>query len=275
MPFITPLLTQQYFPSKEKDMPFGEMLNSLYFSPNPDNEDFPLHGPNTMRFLDALMQGEPTKEEGLFRGDAAAIEKAKAVYMNDYPTIMRALGIMLGERGAIDSRTRVLDLLQVAALFHDIGKVIRRANHPPIGSNLLRNFAEDQRQRLVEALVYQNEPIDSDANHNRFSLIVSIIQHHDKFGVVTTGEGGLPLFSDILYFTSDESVISGIRKNIASVMLVNLVDIAAVNTAAKHVRDQALACARKVGEIRRAGSIDSEVAPLEELTKLCQTRGTR
>ena len=55
--------------------------------------------------------------------------------------------------------------------------------------NLLRNFAEDQRQHLVEALVYQNEPIDRDANHNRFSLIVSIIQHHDKFGVVTTGEG--------------------------------------------------------------------------------------
>ena len=40
MPFITPLLTQQYFPSKEKDMPFGEMLNSLYFSPNPTTRTF-------------------------------------------------------------------------------------------------------------------------------------------------------------------------------------------------------------------------------------------
>jgi hypothetical protein len=268
MAFQTQLLTHGYFPLSAKDMPFGEILNSLYFAPNNDNLDFPLHGPNTMRFLEALVLGEPTREEGLFRGDRDAIEKAKAVYTNDYPTIMRALGVTLGEKkGGIESRSRVLDLLRVAALFHDIGKVIRRANHPPIGSNLLRNFDEEQRQRLVEALVYQNDPSDSDAKHNRFSLIVSIIQHHDKFGVVTTGEAGLPLFSDILYFTSDESTIDGIRKNIASVMLVNLVDIAAVNTAAKNIRDRALVCALLVGKIRRGESIssDAEEALVKEL----------
>ena len=166
------------------------------------------------------------------------------------------------------------DVLHVAALFHDIGKVIRRANHPPIGSNLLRNFDEKQRQRLVEALVYQNDSSDSDAKHNRFSLIVSIIQHHDKFGVVTTGEAGLPLFSDILYFTSDESTIDGIRKNIASVMLVNLVDIAAVNTAAKSVSDRALECAQLVGKVRRGESTDSEETLLDEIVALCRQPGS-
>lgn len=187
---------------------------------------------------------------------------------------MEALDAKLGKDTAT-SRDKVLDILRVAALFHDVGKIIRRANHPPIGANLLRNFDENQRQRLVNILTYDNDPPESDAMHNRFSLITSIVQHHDKFGVVSTGEGALPLFSDILYFTSDSSTMPGIKKNITSVMVLNLVDIAAVSTANRDQQSKALELARAIGNIRKTNDDqgDREEQLLGELVELCRTPG--
>jgi putative nucleotidyltransferase with HDIG domain len=132
-----------------------------------------------------------------------------------------------------ESINKTTELLKVAALYHDIGKCIRRANHPRIGANIIRNYDEAESENLVNHLVYTDESDDTPKKYNRFTLISSIIEHHDKFGVVSTGEGGLPIFSDILYFTSNKGAIEGIKKNVTSVMLVNLADIAAVNTSGK------------------------------------------
>lgn len=93
----------------------------------------------------------------------------------------------------------------------------------------MHNYSETERKKLLDILAHDTDQKDSESKHHRFSLIASIIQHHDKFGVVSTGEGALPIFSDILYFTSNSDSIDGIKKNITSVMLLNLADIAAVN----------------------------------------------
>jgi hypothetical protein len=263
----------RYFPAPSENMPFGEILNTLFFRPIDDNQDFLLHGPNCVRFTEALLSGEPTREHGLLKGDELA---AKDVFMSFYPRIMEALEVKLGKNSSVP-REKVVDLLRVAALFHDIGKFIRRANHPAIGANLLRNFDENQRQRLVEALTYQTDSVDSDAKHNRFSLIASIVQHHDKFGVVSTGEGALPLFSDILYFTSDSSTIAGIRKNVTSVMVLNLVDIAAVNTASKDVRERAADLAKSITDSRKVITQSKKLhvtKALNEISNLCKLPGS-
>ena len=47
---------------------------------------------------------------------------------------------------------------------HDIGKTIRRANHPQIGTNLLRHFSESTSNRLLQSLQYPGEKDDHPAN---------------------------------------------------------------------------------------------------------------
>ena len=149
--------------------------------------------------------------------------------------IKRALGIITqreDKKEEFESEVesnKVFSLLKVAALYHDIGKAIRDANHPQIGANILRSLDSDESLELVNALGSRYRDERTNAKENRFSLIVSVVQHHAKFGVVSTGEAALPVFSDLLYYTSDESNIPGIKKNITAVMLVNLADIAAYN----------------------------------------------
>jgi hypothetical protein len=64
-------------------------------------------------------------------------------------------------------------------------------------------------------------------------------------------EGALPIFSDILYFKSNFDAIPGITRNVASVMLLNLADIAAVNVAPEERQKEAAACVREIGVLRR------------------------
>lgn len=260
-------LCHGYFPKHQDAIPFGEMLNRLFFDPMGDNIDFPIHGPNSIRLLETLLDhGNFLKAQGIFRKDENGNHNnqgAEESIGRYYKRIMQSMG---NDSSPFD-RAKNKDLLTLAILFHDIGKTIRRANHPPIGANLIRNYDETQRQLLLDSLVYDNEPKESEAKHNRFSLITSIIQHHDKFGVVSTGEGALPLFSDILYFTSDASVIDGIKKNITSVMLTNLADAAAVCTAADAPKIRAGEIVKEITALRKKNGEDP--ALFAELMEIC------
>ena len=280
MSFSNKLLTQDYFPLPVESIPYGDMLNQIFFLPLPDNQDFPIHGPNVIRFIEALVEGEPTSDNasGLIKSESE-VKRARNIYLNSYSGIMNALEVDLKSSNASSEKSKVIELLKVAALYHDIGKSIRRANHPQIGSNLLRNFSEEQSRRLVDILIYDDEPANIKAKYNRFSLIASIIQHHDKFGVVCTGEGGLPLFSDIMYFTSDETTISGIKKNLTSVMLMNLADIAAVNVAPAEKRQISLNLAGSVAlnrgkKDKKHLSDKNEFDFLADLTQICKEPGS-
>lgn len=250
--FVQAFLTSRYFPAS--GIPFSAMMDGVFFSPIVDNRDYPIHGPNVIRLTRALVDGN-LDAPGLIKVRDSG-DDVKAVYLSYFPAVMDALEARLERRGD-DKRERVRELLMVAALYHDIGKSIRRANHPQIGANLLRNFDETQRKLLVDGLALPSEPSSSDSKDNRFSLISSIIQHHDKFGVVSTGEGGLPIFSDILYFSSSPDAIAGIKKNVTSVMLMNLADIAAVNIAPAPLRNEAAQLAAEVSRIRSSAQTNA------------------
>jgi len=264
MSFRTDFLVHSYLPDAIDNIPFGQILNDLFFDPIKENQDFPIHGPNAIRFIEVLISGEEEliNTPGLVRDADVGVDE---IYGSCFDEIKRGLGA-----DSLKEKKKVSDLLKIALLFHDIGKFIRRSNHPPIGANLVRNYNEEQRQRLVDALVYEHD--ERDAKHNRFSLITSIIQHHDKFGVVSTGEGALPLFSDILYFTSDASAIQGIQKNITSVMLSNVSDIASVCTAPQHLRDKAYEIAKAIRHVR-SGRQPDDKALVEELLCICKEPG--
>ncbi|MGD8454842.1 MAG: HD domain-containing protein [Anaerolineales bacterium] len=270
--FSSKLLTNSFFPLSADEVPFGDMLNQIFFRPQGDNKDYPIHGPNVIRFIEAFVDKDLHNEPGLLKGN---FTKTKDIYAKYYPDIIESLEARLGTDQAEENRRKVTELLKVAALYHDIGKYVRRANHPQIGNNLLRNYRENDTRDLIDLLVFPGDDPKMLAKFNRFSLISSIVQHHDKFGVVSTGEGGLPIFSDILYFTSGKKTIDGIKKNITSVMLMNLADIAAVNTANEKKKEKVFALVNAVGSKRRGESVSkafsgmSESELLNEIIKIC------
>lgn len=254
-------LTNGFFPRMASDVPFGEMLESIFFDPALTNMDYPVHGPNVIRFVEALL--DLGSADGLFKGSANELHK---IYASRYPLIMSCLEVDLQKP---EDTAKTKDVLMIAALYHDIGKAIRKANHPQIGANIVRNFDARAQDILVGHLSYPNDR-SSNSRNNRFALISSVIQHHDKFRVVSTGEGGLPIFSDILYFTSDQASIGGVKKNVTSVMLVNLADIAAVNTSPD--KQIGLKIAARVLASRKTGATYADEMPiLDELkVEMCR-----
>ncbi len=214
-----------HFPPSPGRIPFGEELNDLFFNPRQDNRDFPVHGPNVVRLVRGLL-ADTRNTPGLLRGESDEREHTAVFYDIWRQCIKDNLGIAPGD---VASEAKAREFLTIAALYHDIGKTIRRARHPQIGANLLRNFDERKRNELIDALAARSDT-DEEQKRNRFFRLCSVVEHHDKFGVVSTGEGGLPILSDILYFASDKDDLEGIRKNVTSVMLVNLADVAAVST---------------------------------------------
>jgi hypothetical protein len=242
------LFLHHYFPNTE-NIPFGEYLHRIFFDPLDAADDFVIHGPNVIRMTRALLNHRLEGEQGLLAGSDNEKKKTSFAYLGNLNGIHRALEL---EEPQSERLQRTELFMSIAAMYHDIGKTIRRANHPQIGANLLRNFDQQQSDLLVNALQYPGEAKEHLSKHHRFSLICSTTQHHDKFGVVSTGEGALPIFSDILYFTSNEKVLEGIVKNVTSVMLLNLGDIAAVvpGTVTREERQEAVRMAREIGKCR-------------------------
>jgi len=223
--------TNKYLPNK--DIPFYSNLKELFISKK--ILDISIHCPNVIRCLEDIFMNQGQKIDKVARNNNSNSAVRTAISYES-KAIDNCLGIKSDDEA---SRKKVLDTLRIAALYHDIGKLIRSANHPRLGVNILRNINDKERTKMVEGLVIKGEDKASQSNEHRFSLLCSIVEHHDKFGVVSTGEASLTIFSDILYFRSDEKAIAGIKKNITSVMILNLADIAAVCTADEDTQKKA------------------------------------
>ncbi|MFC1452365.1 hypothetical protein ACFLSJ_03365 [Verrucomicrobiota bacterium] len=242
--------------SDESALPFGDRLADVFLPARAGGAD-PIHGYNVLRFTRSLWDACLSRdfqplltEPGLLTGNAAAAAESLACASDPIRSAV----------GDDDECTKLGPLLTLAALYHDLGKSVRRTNHPQIGAMLIRHSDLDERNKVLARLVYDNETVDSEKQRNRLALIVSILRHHDKFGVLSTGEGALPILCDIPYFTSDASRVQGIKKNVTSVMLVNLGDIAGVNRAGARQREAA-AKATAAGD-------------LEELKRICADSGS-
>lgn len=260
---------ERYFPAT--DIPFVEMLNDLYFSDTRD-ERYPIHGPNVVRFTKALFKFSINNlEPGLFKTLAASL-----AYNTHHADIQKRL-LEVEEKDQKnlnpEDYAAIEELLILSALYHDVGKFIKLAKHPEIGANLVRYYNDEQKQRLIERLSHDSdqEAEQELKRQNRFAQLTSIIQHHDKFGVVSTGEASYPIFSDILYFNSNEKKLLPIKKNVTAVMLLNLADIAAVNTAPEAIRSKVLTLAKEV-HAHRKGDIsipEEDIAhKIQEIVRL-------
>lgn len=272
------LLSHGYFPNYTNLVPFGHLLEDLFFLGKYDHR-FPIHGPNVIRFTKALFDNEKSVP-GLYKADAEG-HNPWDTFNKQY--LLRIKDILIEGEAADTSgdlqekEDSIRNLLIVSALYHDIGKSIKNPKHPEIGANLIRNYDENERQKLTAFLSFSNSKNVIENRQNRFALLTSIVQHHDKFGVVSTGEGAPPIFSDILYFASNRDNIPAIKKNVTAVMLLNLADIAAVNTANKNKIKNAAEIAKKIKEVRTKISsgnaaredVQYEKEQIDNLLKIC------
>ncbi|MEW6159577.1 MAG: HD domain-containing protein [Verrucomicrobiota bacterium] len=269
--FFRDLFVEEWFPSSDKSLPFAALMADLFFNPIADNSDFPIHGPNVIRLSTVLLDSDLVKLLELFVGSDAEKNKGANLLRDHRPKILESLGIDSKDE---ESRRKNLEFMRIAALYHDIGKTIRRANHPQIGANILRHFDRHESDNFLTCLRTSKDWNEA-GKRNRFNLICSIVQHHDKFGVVSTGEGSLPIFSDILFFTStgETESLRGIIKNVTSVMVLNLADIAAVNNAIPSVRFKAYMLAKQINEfsknhLKPAKQLSTDAVPKDILGDL-------
>jgi ribosomal protein S17E len=243
MPEFADKFINNYLPTKEapffkdiKKMLCPEMeMQKFPLDNDNDPSDLAIHCPSVIWCIEdiLIMKGrniakDIEKESGIV--DKDKVHEAENVISDNMSLIKKVLGISSFEE---PEGKKLFAILQIAALYHDIGKKIRSANHPRLGVNILRYSDKSAQLNMIKMLTMGDEEV-SKSNENRFSLVCSIVDHHDKFGVVSTGEGSLAIFSDILYYRSEKNAIDGILKNITSVMLITLADIAAVCIADKN-----------------------------------------
>jgi hypothetical protein len=105
--------------------------------------------------------------------------------------------------------------LLVAALYHDIGKVIHKDRHPLEGYQYIKNVDRDEANRLSLML-----------GEERARLMGRLIRFHDLFGVIGTGEGSLPVLVDAITYHS--STPGEQLANLSLLLCLNLSDIAGV-----------------------------------------------
>jgi len=101
-------------------------------------------------------------------------------------------------------------LLRFLALYHDIGKVIHRDKHPLLGKHLLESLDVSATNTFCKLLGVE-----------LFSAMVQIINHHDLFGVLNTGEASLLVLID----AAGHRLGISAQKMISYLVTVNLADI--------------------------------------------------
>jgi len=250
MPSLSDKFINDYLPAY--GIPFFNDLKDMFcpgmktanLPSDKDPVDLAIHCPNVIRCLEDIFKNDGQNivrdsQDKIHQETKKTITKIKEKKSNEerekskaakliskhMDDIKACLGISEDDETSED---KVFSILKIAALYHDIGKKIRPANHPRLGVNILRHSDQHEQEEMIKHFVTTDDKKNSKSNEHRFSSICSIVDHHDKFGVVSTGEASVAIFSDILYFRSDENAMAGIKKNITSIMLITLADIAAV-----------------------------------------------
>ncbi len=100
---------------------------------------------------------------------------------------------VIQNKDAIEFATK---FLRVAALYHDIGKIIDSDRHVSRGVHLMRDVNEEDRKAFEHELMGGG----FEDKHNFWTLL----SHHDIFGCLCTGEGSLPALSQMVSWSGDK-----------------------------------------------------------------------
>lgn len=162
-------------------LPFGRDLAGLvdHERDPKDNRDTPGH---VRAVVKKALQINENGISAVVQTDDDELRYQMAELECDYLAIYESL-----EMGALGwSAQAAKGYIAVAALYHDIGKIIQRDRHPTIGYYHLQYSPEQAALRSM---------FRTELDH---WLFLHIVRFHDVFGVVSTGEGSLSALVDLI-----------------------------------------------------------------------------
>lgn len=198
------------------------------------------------------------------------IRKSKEkTYMKMNKIFKKAIEVL--ELTTVKEKQKFRNSLLLVSLYHDIGKAISRSLHPQLGANIINNLDRDERNKLVKEIGYE-----------KFKLIALAVEHHDKFGNLSTGEASLTILSSVLFYKrfedendSDEDEKKIEEKNeklkikysnqiITTIMLLNMLDMASISPlSSKKDRDEVNENFKKLYGITDLDSSDEALGMLK------------
>ena len=110
--------------------------------------------------------------------------------------------------------------LRVAALYHDIGKIIGNDRHVSRGVHLMRDVNDEDREAFEQGLMEGR----FEDKHNFWT----VLSHHDIFGCLCTGEAALPALSQMVSWAGGPSIVEPHRSPAAVIsylLVLNLADM--------------------------------------------------
>jgi len=128
---------------------------------------------------------------------------------------------------------------RILALYHDIGKAVIKERHPMVGWHLINDVYRKEVREELFPLVLGREAdewradlkksgdsliqITDDEEKRLLTIFERAIRFHDYFGVLSTGEGSLPLILDVIPLRATEPQET--QAIFSVLMLLNLADI--------------------------------------------------
>jgi len=138
-------------------------------------------------------------------------------------------------------RDTVFDpFFRLLALYHDIGKSVITERHPTVGWHLVKDVYHQQVleqlypfilgrdyenwQRELTAASGNIDEIDqSDDERRLLKIFNSVVRYHDYFGILSTGEGSLPIMVDLVDLRGVDP--KDAQELFSILMLFNLADV--------------------------------------------------
>jgi hypothetical protein len=144
--------------------------------------------------------------------------------------------IFIGEQNYNSKYCRLRDedlapFFRLCVLYHDIGKYIIHERHPSVGWHLVKDvYQEEVEQYLYPLLLniqYDEWPKKklslTQYQKRLIHIFEMVIKYHDLFGVLSTGEGSLPVMVDLISLTGAKP--EDAKELFSILMLFNLADL--------------------------------------------------
>ncbi|HWQ46919.1 MAG TPA: hypothetical protein VN376_08635 [Longilinea sp.] len=189
-------------PKKLAEFPFGNELVQLW---DQNKGEFVTHGRDVNININTLLGPNP---ENIVK---VGITSKTSTRIKDIQTEVINPSINGEEKEDLEL------FFRLAALYHDIGKYIIRERHPTIGRYTLEYLDPDEKHALCVLL---------NNDEDRLQLLIEMIQCHDQFGVLSTGEASYPILLNAISSWSNSPDLQ--KRAILSIMWLNIADMAGV-----------------------------------------------
>lgn len=221
-------ILQEGYPSDEQleRFPLGDVLKSIPEVNPPygvQSAQDPGHIRRVLRGMNTLLGNQP--EEIVTDWQSAQNVKAK---------FMMALTRFYSGTGQEAKYCQLKEddiepFFRLCVLYHDIGKSVIHERHPLVGWHLIKDVYRGRVEKHLYPLLLgvsedQWDPSNPSEYQKRvIGLFEAVVRFHDLFGVLSTGEGSLPVMVDLVKLTKTEPADA--KELFSILMLFNLADL--------------------------------------------------